>query len=909
MRMRVQSLVSWVAVIGMIATWCSRSAVGQELAFTPRTPRFLYSSSATTNAVEMDVTHSAVLGRVVSLHVGRATIARLLAEIQRQTGLTFAYNPHFPATRFVTLEAESITVAAALGAILIGTGVDVVLTRTGHVWLTESEAHPSRAPEGAVGGKITDKQNGNPIIGATVVLEPTGRSATTASDGYYRFANLSAGKYTVRARYIGYESVVASVVVRQDQEVTVDFRLEKSAHVLEDVVTTGTVVPTAIKALPTPVSVIDENDIALTRPHSVQELFRQAVPTAVSWDYPASPAQTPFAVRGASTLAPGTGQMKVLVDGIDAAWGTFAAIDPRSIERIEVLRGPQAAAIYGSDAIGGVVQVFTKRGDSSLTRPQLNAEAAVGLIQTPYAGHDGVLRQTYMASIRGGAPGVSYNFGSAYSRTGDYLPNGEQSKQSNPSAYGGLQFTRGVFNVDVSGRYYTQNVPTVFNPELAQTGYPFYSKPFNWPTRYQNQTIGIRVGVAPKSWWQHTFTAGVDRYTLDLAQSQRRLTTIEDTLFAVQNTARTKTSIGYNTSVRAMLSHGVLGILTVGLDHYALPINQFVTLGALNTTGTIRTTSNQPASASRSITNNTGYFAQAQIGLRDAFFLTGGIRAERNSDFGDSLGTPISPRLGLSYAQLAGTTTLKLRGSYGRSIRPPTPGQKFAIITSTSMILANPQLGPERQRGWDIGLDATIGGNAFLGLTYYDQIADGLIQVVPVQSTPVPTTRYQNVGRVTNAGVEVEASLSVGLLQVKGQYGYTRSRIDQLAPGYTGDLRVGDQALATPKHTAGASATFSLFTGTSVGAGVTYVGSWNYYDNLAQFRCFGHTGPCPPSNRDYIISYPGFVRLNASISQRIGRILSGYVSVTNLTNNERFEVFNGTPVMGRITTVGLELQY
>ena len=62
--------------------------------------------------------------------------------------------------------------------------------------------------------------------------------------------------------------------------------------------------------------------------------------------------------------------MKVFVDGIEVANPTTAAVDPNSIERIEVIRGPQAAAIYGSDAIGGVIQIFTKRGDPTLSHPR-----------------------------------------------------------------------------------------------------------------------------------------------------------------------------------------------------------------------------------------------------------------------------------------------------------------------------------------------------------------------------------------------------------------------------------------------------------------------------------------------------------------------------------------------------------
>src|SRR6266542_3216082 len=186
--MRVQSVVPWIAVVGTLTTWSPRAAVGQQLTLAQPTLRFLYASSTAGEPVEIDVSHNAVLGRVVSLHVGHSSIGGLLAEIQRQTGLTFAYDPHFPATQPVTLEAESITVAAALGAILVGTGVDVVLTPTGHVWFTASKPSEPRVQQGAIVGSVTDKQSGDPIIGATVVLDPARQSATTGVDGRYRFA-------------------------------------------------------------------------------------------------------------------------------------------------------------------------------------------------------------------------------------------------------------------------------------------------------------------------------------------------------------------------------------------------------------------------------------------------------------------------------------------------------------------------------------------------------------------------------------------------------------------------------------------------------------------------------------------------------------------------------------------------
>jgi hypothetical protein len=81
------------------------------------------------------------------------------------------------------------------------------------------------------------------------------------------------------------------------------------------------------------------------------------------------------------------------------------------------------------------------------------------------------------------------------------------------------------------------------------------------------------------------------------------------------------------------------------------------------------------------------------------------------------------------------------------------------------------------------------------------------------------------------------------------------------------------------------------------------------YDFLGLFRCFGGTAPCQAVNRDYIIEYPGFVKLNANVSQRISSVISGVVAVSNLTNNKSFELSNLNPVMGRITTIGLQFNY
>ncbi len=880
------------------------------LRFADNGPRFYSVTRA--HGERVDVRHAAVVARTITLDLRNATIPDALTAIGAQVGLRFGWaSGVLPASARISLKAEGITVAAALTQVLQNDDVDVELSPSGLAWVVRRQAPVREAMQqsGTLVGRVTDKGSGEPLRQTMVMLDGGRSRAITSDSGRYRLANVTPGTHSVTVRHLGYVQDSRQVDVRPGSEVVVDFALEKSPSQLDQVVVTGTVTPTALRALPTPVSVISDSDIALQRPRTLQELLQQAVPTAVTWDSPAYPSQTTLSVRGATTLSCCYGQMKVFIDGVEAATPGDTPVDPNSIARIEVIRGPQAAAIYGSDAIGGVVQILTKRGDPTLTRPQVEGQAAFGLVQSPYVGYKGVLRQTYAASIHGGAPDVSYNFGAGYTRTPDWVM--PVSAQSHPSVYGGMHLTRGVVTADLTGRYYVQDSPQIFAPDLFGSGFVYYSKPLYESSQSQNQAVGARISLASTPWWTNTIIVGLDRFTNEQTQTQPRLTTPTDTLLSVAYSTQTKTSIGYNTSVHGALGSGVSGSLTAGFDHYSHPTTDWSTSGALTTTGSIQTDPSQPVSADRTSTNNTGYFAQVQVGVHDVLFLTGGVRAERNTNFGDSLGTPVSPQAGISYVQQVGEATLKLRGSWGRAIRAPLPGQKLPTPSPFSVNLANPALGPERQQGGDAGVDAVFGSRGSLSVTYYDQTADDLIQQVLVQSVPALTYQYQNVARVKNTGLEVEGTLNIGPAQLKGQYGYVRSRVKQLAPNYTGDLQVGDPSLFTPKHTAGASVAVFPLQGTTITAGLTYMGSYTAYDDLALLRCFGGTGACRsgPGFRNYFLAYPSFVKVKARVSQQITPMVSGFVWIDNLTKNETPELSNSLPVIGRVTTVGLQFHY
>ena len=890
------------------------AAMGQrlpELAFADPQPHFV-AAWAPKKAREAE--RSAVLVRRVSLELAEAPLDLALKALTAEAGLNITYSPVvLPPGRRVTIKAGDISVVTALTEMLFRSGLDVVVDRGGALALVVCR-HPAPRAEiqdsGTIVGTVTDRATRAPIPGATVVVEGTSFSATSGVDGRFRIEGVPAGTHQVQARYIGYAPMEVAALVREKEEVAADFALTKSLQKLDELVTvTPGGMQAELRSLASAVTVIGAGDIAERRPQTLGDVIRQEVPTATSFAVPTNPNQSLYTVRGASSLSPSSSALKILLDGVETASFSAAAIDPKSVERIEVIRGPQAATLYGADAANGVVQIFTKRGSPSPGRPKIEAEAAVGLLQTPYEDYGGVPRQQYTARLHGGGREVSYNLGGGYTHLSDFVPDGQISRQSTPSVYGGIRSEQGVVVMDFSGRYHRNRVGPALNPLLLDAGYVPESRPSYTISDFTNETYGATITVTPKPWFVNRVTAGIDRVVQDDVPTGPRLTTPEDTLLTLFGFSSKKVFVSYNASVRGRLTSDLSGSVTGGIDHYDRNGSTFFTSQALNTEGAIQTSPPGSLDQSRFAVRNTGYFAEGRLSLRESLFLTAGLRVEDNSTFGSSLGTPVLPNVGISWVRQMGGVTVKARSSYGRAMRVPSPGQTLAAAAGGSIQLANPLLAPEQQQGWDAGIDLVFGEKATLSLTGFDQTARDLIIFTRLSDPSTPTFQYQNVGRVTNRGFEVQAEASVWRVRVRGQYGYVKSRITDLGPASSGSLEIGDQPASTPSHTAGASLTWLPHPTTTFVAGVTYVGSFQGLDVLALYRCFGETGPCQPTLRDFNINYPALTRLNASISQRLTQQLEGFVSVENLTNDQEYEGSNSLPAVGRTTTVGLRVDY
>ena len=765
------ALVAWLAYTG------AAFAQDGHVQVAARGPRFLSAEAAGGRVV--DASRAAPLHRRVSLALDDVTLDAALQAIIAGTGVEMAYSGRVvPLTRRVSIRARDITVAAALTEVLLDAGVDVAVTSVGQLLLIPSRdvaSTPSPIIDSAVvEGRVTDQVTGSPIVGAVVTIGGQEHRAVTTSLGSFRLTGLAPGTYTMRVRFIGYAPLERSVVVLAGaaQPTVVELALARAVPQMAQLVVTGTVVPTEQRALPTPITVISGDDIRARQLTRVDQLFRGTIPGSVAWDLGAMNYFSSINTRGATSFGDNT--IKTYIDGVEVADPLYIAnLDPNSIERVEVVRGPQASTLYGSGAISGVMQVFTRRGDGDLTRPTIEASAAIGGIQSDQ--RDGLSsRQDYSLSLHGGGRDGGYYLGGSYRDVGAWLP----SYYSHDGAFnGGVHFNSGPLSVAGSARYSVKRLTDLYAPALSQAGYDYFSVPSYLTDRVQQQTYSIQVTHATRSWWRQQLTVGYDQSLFEQYNTQPRFTTPADSLLTVAATDATKLSIAVNSSVEGRLSPSVTSNLTVGLDHYSFLGTSTFTNTASRNSGTI---DGQSFAVSRLPYTDTGLFAQLQVGLFDQLFTTVGVRGEWNDNFGDAYGASISPRFGATWSRALGPVTAKVRGSYGEAIRAPTADQKVASVSPLSVQLANPRLGPERQSGWDAGADLYFDTRGSLGVTYFDQNVRDLIDAIIDPAAETYTLQWQNVGRIRNSGWEFEGQLAFGLVRIGGTFTVTNSTVRAL---------------------------------------------------------------------------------------------------------------------------------
>jgi TonB-linked SusC/RagA family outer membrane protein len=239
-----------------------------------------------------------------------------------------------------------------------------------------SVAASGQTPQQAsITGRVTDAPTGQPLANAQITVVGTNIGAQTNSDGQYTIRITTAGNYEVRALRVGYGEQRRSVTVVAGQTSTQNFQMAPVPVSLNPVVTTATGQQRRAEVGNDIAQVSASEVVGTGTVSSAADLLTSRAPGVTVFEGTQTGAGVRVRIRGTSSLSLSNNPIYV-IDGVRvegttgsssvSVGGTTPArindINPEEIESIEVVKGPSASTLYGTDAANGVIVITTKRG-------------------------------------------------------------------------------------------------------------------------------------------------------------------------------------------------------------------------------------------------------------------------------------------------------------------------------------------------------------------------------------------------------------------------------------------------------------------------------------------------------------------------------------------------------------------
>ena len=246
-------------------------------------------------------------------------------------------------------------------------------SRLGLLFIGALAASAVTADAQVITGRITDAQSGQAIAAAQVFVSALDLGALSEGNGTYSVQNVPAGTHIVSVQRLGFQSVEQSVTLGAGQTVQLNFTLQSQALALDEIVVTGTAGGSQRRAIGNVVAQVTMDDLTTVAPvANVEEALQGRVPGVVLLPATSAGGGSRIRIRGNSSIGL-AGDPIIFVDGIRLnenrarrdryhSQSRLADFDPADIETIEIIKGPAAATLYGTEASDGVIQIVTKRG-------------------------------------------------------------------------------------------------------------------------------------------------------------------------------------------------------------------------------------------------------------------------------------------------------------------------------------------------------------------------------------------------------------------------------------------------------------------------------------------------------------------------------------------------------------------
>ncbi|MEJ2206675.1 MAG: SusC/RagA family TonB-linked outer membrane protein [Gemmatimonadota bacterium] len=626
------------------------------------------------------------------------------------------------------------------------------------------------AQQQAVGGRVVSADTREPLGDAQIQVVGTQRGVLSNTSGRFLLLNMVGQQVTLRVTLIGYRTLEQTVSVGN---MDVVLTLEPTAVELDAIVVTGTPGAQRVRALGNSVGQLQGAEIQeITAPADVREMIGARVPgVSVSHAMGGAGAGGAMAIRGVGSLSL-SHQPLIYVDGVridndpdeggvgsssGAGTARINDLNPEDIESIEIIKGPAATTLYGTEASNGVIQIITKRGRTQEAQWDFRSDQGVTYMPNPTEMYPDVwarqgdelvslniiqneidngpgspfstgYNQAYGASVRGGSDDVQYYLSGDWNRQEGVVSYNWQNKLNLRSNFSfvladelDMQFNLGTVRMETQSSGYQPITTMVLwgTPLLKDTrtrGFILVA-----PEDYDDiesiekldRTIySLQLNHHPTAWLNqrltvgndHSFRRGHQLIQRSLVQpgpwggaslGQKDVGETRNTLTTVDYTATA--GLDLTTDIRSETSVGGTFIRRVtesdGASGSTFPVPGLETVSA---------TALRSASESYVEERTVGAFVQQQFGYRDRFFLTAGVRGDDHSAFGTNYDFVVYPKVMGSWVMseeaflqdVGFLSTLKLRAAWGQAGQQPSAFAAVRLYSPSSGNNATPTVTP-----------------------------------------------------------------------------------------------------------------------------------------------------------------------------------------------------------------------
>jgi len=547
----------------------------------------------------------------------------------------------------------------------------------------------------------------------------------------------------------------------------------------------------------------------------------------------------------------------------------FAHLSSANIDRIEVVRGPQSA-LYGSNALGAVVRIITRRGGPS--RGDAAFEGG-SFGTTRVSGSSSGARESWFWGA-GVDHFTSDGFDGRQSAAGETISNDHYTR----TQVGGTGGWRGTTNASLRAQVMfdrdERGFPGPFgsNPVGKFTGVDTISHGSNdrWSASLgATAPSSARVRASGQVTWNSIDSDFTSRFGQSQSESRR---------FTARGQADIAGVRGLDFSAGAELQRERGTSTYITDDAGKIPIERYVI----------------------------GVFGEGRFNAADRFFATGGVRVEnihrdpigalhdvyspRPAMDADTV-VSVNPKIGAAFlARMSRGSETKVRGSFGTGIRPP---DAFELAFTD-----NPALKPERSRSFEVGIQQTLAaGHASIDAAWFHNTFDDLIVAV---GRFVESSRYRtdNISNARAKGMElgVTARHRAGSTDLQARVSYTLLDTEILAVDNSGGAPapfiVGQPLINRPRHQWAVDAAMTRRRMTA------WLRGGGRGDALSIEPSWGTSGG--------LFNAAGYNVWNAGASWRVVRQLELFGRVENLLDR-RYEEIYGFPALGRGVFVGVRV--